>query len=348
MVTLKLQRHDELLDIIISHCDMIFDKTSDDFEDIQAKLCIFEEQSEDYHKRCEAIDERMDEFCEKFITIKKEQAAIVKRLTTVETKQEEHDERWTKRDTEYASLRENVTALQEDVRLLLLQQQPLQQQSNDTSQDGVHSVDTSPEKNAPGTVKVVDDDSVQSAQQPPQQQVEGIDENAQGAIEIADNGDGNMPGVFALDDDGKVPLAANFGKALSFDYTPEDSRLVASTISEASTNKEGFYLVHNHVFLQSFKTLRAGIWLSDELINYFFVLLGNRDESLCKANSPGDVRRKRCHFFSSFLMTKLLNMGKKSNAMTCEYEQVKRWGDKVFARYDKVSIVGSPTVLFCT
>jgi sentrin-specific protease 1 len=70
----------------------------------------------------------------------------------------------------------------------------------------------------------------------------------------------------------------------------------------------------------SLRTLRPGIWLNDEVIHYFLTLLAQRDAELCKLQQG----RRRCHFFKSFFLTKLLDDDKRYN-----YANVKRWSKKV-------------------
>ena len=54
-------------------------------------------------------------------------------------------------------------------------------------------------------------------------------------------------------------------------------------------------------------------------------MLAKRDEELCRINPD----RKRCHFFKSFFMTKLLNEGHAEKDGEYEYRNVKRWSKKV-------------------
>jgi len=75
----------------------------------------------------------------------------------------------------------------------------------------------------------------------------------------------------------------------------------------------------------SMKTLKPGMWLNDEIIHYFYLMLAKRDEELCK----NDPSRKRSHFFKSFFITKLLNEGNVSCDGKYEYRNVKRWSKKV-------------------
>ena len=71
---------------------------------------------------------------------------------------------------------------------------------------------------------------------------------------------------------------------------------------------------------QSLHKLQPGVWLNDEVIHYFLLMLARRDAELA-AKEPG---RKRCHFFKSFFITKLLD-----EAGGYNYKNVKRWSRKV-------------------
>eukprot|EP00536_Pseudo-nitzschia_multiseries_P008221 jgi/Psemu1/257011/estExt_Genewise1Plus.C_2060009 len=75
----------------------------------------------------------------------------------------------------------------------------------------------------------------------------------------------------------------------------------------------------------SMRTLQPGMWLNDEIVHYFYLMLAKRDEELC----INDTSRKRSHFFKSFFITKLLNEGNSSCDGKYEYRNVKRWSKKV-------------------
>ena len=64
--------------------------------------------------------------------------------------------------------------------------------------------------------------------------------------------------------------------------------------------------------------LKPKVWLNDEVIHYFLILLGKRDQVLCKK-----LNRKRSHFFKSFFTSKLLD-----EYSYC-YANVERWSNKV-------------------
>lgn len=81
----------------------------------------------------------------------------------------------------------------------------------------------------------------------------------------------------------------------------------------------------------SIQTLQPGQWLNDEVINYFFRMLSQRDQQLCQ----GDSFRRRCHFFNSFFMIKVVvrNLSKKPAQEifedTYDYKNVQRWSRRV-------------------
>ena len=80
---------------------------------------------------------------------------------------------------------------------------------------------------------------------------------------------------------------------------------------------------------KSIRNLRPGCWLNDEAIHYFYVMLAKRDEEVCKLNP----KRKRNHFFKTFLMTSLLNERHIEKDGTYEYGNVRRWSENVPGRY---------------
>jgi len=67
---------------------------------------------------------------------------------------------------------------------------------------------------------------------------------------------------------------------------------------------------------QSVQRLRPKCWLNDEIIHFYFSALSRRNDEI----NP----KKRCHFFKSFFITKLLEEGN-----GYKYSNVKRWSKKV-------------------
>ena len=72
----------------------------------------------------------------------------------------------------------------------------------------------------------------------------------------------------------------------------------------------------------SVRRLRPTKWLNDEVIHYFLTMLARREEQL----SYEFPAQRRCHFFKSYFMTKLLGEG------GYRYANVKRWSRKVRGR----------------
>ena len=62
-------------------------------------------------------------------------------------------------------------------------------------------------------------------------------------------------------------------------------------------------------------------------VHYFYVMLSKRDEELFQQ----DNSRRRCHFFKSFFVTKLLNEGNANPDLDgkYDYKNVKRWSKRV-------------------
>jgi sentrin-specific protease 1 len=65
--------------------------------------------------------------------------------------------------------------------------------------------------------------------------------------------------------------------------------------------------------------LRPGVWLNDEVLNFYMSMLQERDGLLCAA----DPKRIRSHFFNSFFMERLLETDHKY----C-FKNVQRWSKK--------------------
>jgi sentrin-specific protease 1 len=96
--------------------------------------------------------------------------------------------------------------------------------------------------------------------------------------------------------------------------------------------------VNNTVKRKSMWSLQPGRWLTDEVINFYFALLAQRDRDRCLL-APDRIR---CHFFSSFFMSKLLDIGNRDSTLAGQYnyDNVKTWsrrvpGEDIFA-LDKI------------
>lgn len=106
----------------------------------------------------------------------------------------------------------------------------------------------------------------------------------------------------------------------------EEAQIVRKTLDAHGADDDvirnaGADLVQRH----SFRTLRDGAWLNDEVIHFFLAMLTNRDEEMCQK----DPNRRRSHFFKSFFVTKLLNVGSIVQDGEYQYQNVKRWSKKV-------------------
>ena len=104
----------------------------------------------------------------------------------------------------------------------------------------------------------------------------------------------------------KEEEAKKLASSLLRDFTEEETDLIQEAIwgggpSNEILQSEGTDSVQR----ESMRKLQPGQWLNDEIIHFFYVMLGKRDEELCKA----DPNRKRSHFFKSFFITTLLNEG---------------------------------------
>jgi sentrin-specific protease 1 len=122
---------------------------------------------------------------------------------------------------------------------------------------------------------------------------------------------------------------AQRAKSLLRPLTPTESELVRNAlygegnaqqvVARYESKETGFI---DSMQRESMRRLIPGKWLNDEVIHYFYTMLANRDAEMSK-ESPS---RKRCHFFKSFFITKLLDEGVTN---TYTYSNVKRWSKNV-------------------
>jgi Ulp1 family protease len=82
------------------------------------------------------------------------------------------------------------------------------------------------------------------------------------------------------------------------------------------------------VVQRAFKSLIPGALVIDEVILFFMRLLERRDETLCQHNNSS---RKRCHFFSSHLIGKLMNEEVLDHSLRGSYQDnnVQPWLNRV-------------------
>jgi Ulp1 protease family, C-terminal catalytic domain len=124
----------------------------------------------------------------------------------------------------------------------------------------------------------------------------------------------------------KLKEAKERAASLMRPLTVEEKKIVEDAVYGSGPGGEVIAQCGSDTVLrQSMRTLQPGQWLNDEVIHYFLVMLANRDEELCKLDS----NRKRSHFFKSFFLTKLLNIGNATRDGVYEYSNVKRWSKKV-------------------
>jgi hypothetical protein len=78
---------------------------------------------------------------------------------------------------------------------------------------------------------------------------------------------------------------------------------------------------------ESIRQLLLGHWLNDRVIHCFHIMLAKRDEKTHRA----DPSRKRSHFFKSFFVTSLQNMGDANPDLNrqCDCHPVKNWSKNV-------------------
>ena len=85
---------------------------------------------------------------------------------------------------------------------------------------------------------------------------------------------------------------------------------------------------HDIVKRQSMRRLEDGVWLNDEVVNYYLKsILRKRDEMLCRVQNGR--RRSHCYnsFFADFLLGK--NIEDPHLKGTYQYSNVERWARKV-------------------
>jgi sentrin-specific protease 1 len=118
----------------------------------------------------------------------------------------------------------------------------------------------------------------------------------------------------------------NLPSALLREFTADEEAIIENAMygggaADGVMQSEGT----DSVYRKSIRRLRPGKWLNDEVINFFYLMLGKRDEVMCRI----DPDRKRSHFFKSFFVTTLLNTGHSKKNGQYEYRNVKRWSKKV-------------------
>ena len=100
----------------------------------------------------------------------------------------------------------------------------------------------------------------------------------------------------------------------------DDDLLINNNFNSTKKIKNLVTKKNESVSKESFMRLK-GKWLNDELINFFFMLLQQRDHKLVKA----EIFTKPSYFFSSFFYTKYTDNH-------CDYASVKSWRKKYQVR----------------
>ena len=117
---------------------------------------------------------------------------------------------------------------------------------------------------------------------------------------------------------------------LMWTLTAEERSVVleATTIGKGSATEILASHEGDSVQRMSMQTLRPGIWLDDEVINYFLKnCLKSRNIKIC-AKEPG---RRRWYFFNSFFVQTMFDEKNRNRKLMgrYNYENVKGWSEKV-------------------
>ena len=118
-----------------------------------------------------------------------------------------------------------------------------------------------------------------------------------------------------------IKFGTDHNKKLLMPLTPEDNRTVCNMLDEKFPFKTIVLNQSDVVKKESFRRLCPGEWLNDEVIHYYFKMLSARDEQLSNASR----NRKRNHFFSSYLMSQLVD----GDITKFNYDKVKTWSKKL-------------------
>ena len=150
--------------------------------------------------------------------------------------------------------------------------------------------------------------------------------NDEGDNNDESRGDGGVAdGPFSSEQE-RAAEAAERATSFLRDFDDEEQVIIFEALwGEGPTTSIVAELGTDTVQRSSMRTLQPGMWLNDEIIHYFFVMLAERDEELCRTTN----RKKRSHFFKSFLITGLLNEGSNTNDGEYQYQNRKRWSKKV-------------------
>jgi len=108
------------------------------------------------------------------------------------------------------------------------------------------------------------------------------------------------------------------------ELSPQEEAKIDGVTSGPETSELLIYKFNIDMTREKMTCLKRGIWLNDEIINFYMEMLKERDVELCKL----DPSRKPSHLFSSFFYSKLMEDGR------YDYSRVKRWAKRfdVFAQ----------------
>ena len=147
---------------------------------------------------------------------------------------------------------------------------------------------------------------------------------------------GDMDGPVEPRNESSATSQPNHASSLLRDLTDEEADVVRNATFGPGPPDEILATSDTaSVQRQSMHKLQPGVWLNDEVIHYYLQMLARRDAELAD-RTPG---KRRCHFFNSAFISKLLDEADGYN-----YAKVERWsrwvpGKDIFA-LDKIFFPG--------
>jgi len=123
-------------------------------------------------------------------------------------------------------------------------------------------------------------------------------------------------------------LLPNDKNILQEQQVPKNNILFQAFYDSGPADEVVYEFGSDSIQRRSMHILRIGEWLNDEIINFYFSLLQERDKQKCEECGGS---KRRSHFFKTFFMTKLLNEGHLDPAKDGKYDyrNVKPWSKKV-------------------
>ncbi|KAG6971224.1 hypothetical protein JG687_00002180 [Phytophthora cactorum] len=107
-------------------------------------------------------------------------------------------------------------------------------------------------------------------------------------------------------------------KSRNKELPPELLEIVESALHEGPMEEVLIQKYNVDITRRHLQCMLPGTWLNDEVINFYFQMMSDRDEALVKAG----VLPKRSHFFNSFFYTKVSENG-------YNFINVRRWTRKI-------------------